>query len=52
MTVTMLSDGDLDVSFKLLSGIIGAQAEALLEKRGAPAILRMNINAYVRVSLE
>lgn len=27
-------------------------AEALLEKRGAPAIPRMNINAYVRVSLE
>lgn len=47
MTVTMLSDGFLDVSFELLSGITGAQAEALLEKRGAPAIPRMNINAYV-----
>lgn len=47
MTVTMLSDGYLDVSFELLSGITSSQAEALLEKRGAPGIPRMNINAYV-----
>lgn len=47
MTVTMLSDGFLDVSFELLSGITGAKAEALLEKRGAPPIPRMNINVYV-----
>lgn len=47
MTVTMLSDGYLDASFELLSGIDGAKAEALLEKRGAPAIPRLNINVYV-----
>lgn len=47
MTVTMLSDGYLDASFELLSGIDAAQAEALLEKRGAPPLPRMNINAYV-----
>ncbi|MFG1172576.1 MBL fold metallo-hydrolase [Erwiniaceae bacterium CAU 1747] len=47
MTVTMLSDGFLDVSFELLSGIDGSRAEALLERRGAPAIPRININVYV-----
>ena len=47
MTVTMLSDGYLDVSFELLSGIDGSRAEALLEKRGAPGIPRININVYV-----
>ncbi|WP_118185845.1 MBL fold metallo-hydrolase [Paraburkholderia phosphatilytica] len=47
MTVTMLSDGYLDVSFELLNGIDAAKAEALLEKRGAPALPRMNINVYV-----
>jgi glyoxylase-like metal-dependent hydrolase (beta-lactamase superfamily II) len=47
MTVTMLSDGYLDVSFELLGGIDAAKAEALLEKRGAPPLPRMNINAYV-----
>ncbi|WP_233886354.1 MBL fold metallo-hydrolase [Paraburkholderia flagellata] len=47
MTVTMLSDGYLDVSFELLSGIDAANAEALLEKRGAPPLPRMNINVYV-----
>lgn len=47
MVVTMLSDGYLDVSFELLSGIDAAKAEALLEKRGAPPLPRMNINVYV-----
>lgn len=47
MTVTMLSDGYLDVSFELLSGITGSRAEALLESRGAPGIPRININVYV-----
>ena len=47
MTVTMLSDGYLDVSFELLSGIDGSRAEALLQKRGAPALPRININVYV-----
>ncbi|CAG9273684.1 MBL fold metallo-hydrolase [Paraburkholderia unamae] len=47
MTVTMLSDGYLDVSFELLDGIDAARAEALLEQRGAPPLPRMNINAYV-----
>lgn len=47
LTVTMLSDGYLDVSFELLSGITGAQAETLLASRGTAAIPRMNINAYV-----
>lgn len=47
MTVTMLSDGYLDVSFELLSGIDGSRAEALLQKRGAPILPRININVYV-----
>lgn len=47
MTVTMLSDGYLDVSFELLSGIDGSRAEALLQKRGAPTLPRININVYV-----
>ncbi|KIH83423.1 MBL fold metallo-hydrolase [Pseudomonas batumici] len=47
MTVTMLSDGYLDVSFELLSGIEGSKAEALLEKRGVAPLPRMNINIYV-----
>lgn len=47
MLVTMLSDGYLDVSFELLSGIDGSRAEALLEQRGAPAVPRININVYV-----
>ncbi len=47
MTVTMLSDGYLDVSFELLSGIDGSKAEALLEKRGVEPVPRMNINIYV-----
>lgn len=47
MTVTMLSDGYLDVSFELLNGIEASKAEALLEGRGAPPLPRMNINAYV-----
>ncbi|MDU6442628.1 MBL fold metallo-hydrolase [Pantoea piersonii] len=47
MNVTMLSDGYLDVSFELLSGIDGSRAEALLQKRGAPALPRININVYV-----
>lgn len=45
--ITMLSDGYLDVSFELLSGIDGSRAEALLEKRGAPILPRININVYV-----
>ncbi|HHY3019316.1 TPA: MBL fold metallo-hydrolase [Enterobacter hormaechei subsp. steigerwaltii] len=47
MTVTMLSDGYLDVSFELLSGIDGSRAEDLLQKRGVPAVPRININVYV-----
>lgn len=47
MLVTIISDGHLDVSFELLSGIDGARAEALLEKRGASPLPRMNINVYV-----
>lgn len=47
MLVTMLSDGYLDVSFELLSGIAAAKAEALLSQRGVPPLPRMNINAYV-----
>ncbi|MDE1190256.1 MAG: MBL fold metallo-hydrolase [Pantoea sp.] len=47
MTVTMLSDGFLDVSFELLSGIDGSHAEALLQRRGAPIAPRININVYV-----
>lgn len=47
MTVTMLSDGYLDVSFELLSGIDGSRAEELLQKRGASALPRININVYV-----
>ncbi len=47
MSVTMLSDGYLDVSFELLNGIDAAQAEALLEQSGTPPLPRMNINAYV-----
>ena len=47
MTVTMLSDGYLDASFELLSGIDGPKAEALLEERGVTSLPRMNINVYV-----
>lgn len=47
MTVTILSDGYLDVSFELLSGITGSKAEALLKQRGVPGIPRININVYV-----
>ena len=47
MTVTMLSDGYLDVSFELLSGMDGSRAEDLLQKRGVPAVPRININVYV-----
>ncbi|HCQ9391989.1 TPA: MBL fold metallo-hydrolase [Klebsiella pneumoniae] len=47
MNVTMLSDGYLDVSFELLAGIDGSRAEALLQKRGASALPRININVYV-----
>ncbi len=43
-TVTMISDGYLDVTFDLLSGIDGASAEALLRRRGAPDLPRININ--------
>ena len=46
-TVTVLSDGYLDVSFDLLSGIDGAAAEALLQGRGVSGKARMNINVYV-----
>lgn len=45
--VTMLSDGYLDGSFELLSGITGSKAEALLQARGVSTLPRMNINIYV-----
>ncbi len=47
MVVTMLSDGHLDVSFEVLHGIDAARAGAILERHGAPALPRLNINAYV-----
>ncbi|MEL2243309.1 MBL fold metallo-hydrolase [Leclercia adecarboxylata] len=47
MVVTMLSDGYLDASFELLSGITGSQAEAVLQRRGVSVLPRMNINVYV-----
>ncbi|ASV55525.1 MBL fold metallo-hydrolase [Lelliottia jeotgali] len=47
MLVTMLSDGYLDASFELLSGIDGSKAEALLQQRGVSSLPRMNINVYV-----
>jgi len=47
MAVTMLSDGYLDVSFELLKGIDGAEAEALLGQRGVSRLPRININTYV-----
>ncbi|MDK9604807.1 MBL fold metallo-hydrolase [Lelliottia wanjuensis] len=47
MLVTMLSDGYLDASFELLSGIDGSRAEALLQQRGVSQLPRMNINVYV-----
>lgn len=47
MLVTMLSDGYLDASFELLSGIDGSKAEALLQQRGVSKLPRMNINVYV-----
>jgi glyoxylase-like metal-dependent hydrolase (beta-lactamase superfamily II) len=43
----MLSDGFLDVTFDLLSGIDAASAEALLRKRGVSVLPRMNVNVYV-----
>ena len=45
--VTLVSDGYLDASFELLSGITGSQAEAVLQQRGVSALPRMNINVYV-----
>lgn len=45
--VTLLSDGYLDASFELLSGITGSKAEALLQGRGVSTLPRMNINIYV-----
>ncbi|WP_333849568.1 MBL fold metallo-hydrolase [Leclercia sp.] len=45
--ITLLSDGYLDASFELLSGITGSQAEAVLQRRGASVLPRMNINVYV-----
>lgn len=47
MVVTMLSDGYLDVSFEILSGITGSRAEALLQRRGVSVLPRININVYV-----
>lgn len=47
MTVTMLSDGYLDVTFELLNGIEASRAEALLTQRGVAALPRININTYV-----
>ena len=46
-TITTLSDGYLDVTFDLLSGIDGPSAEAVLRKRGQPAVPRVNINVFV-----
>jgi glyoxylase-like metal-dependent hydrolase (beta-lactamase superfamily II) len=46
-TVTMLSDGFLDVTFDLLSGIDGTSAGDLLRKRGVPGLPRMNVNVYI-----
>ncbi|GGF15172.1 MBL fold metallo-hydrolase [Aliidongia dinghuensis] len=46
-SVTMISDGFLDVTFDLLSGIDGAAAGDLLQKRGVPGLPRMNVNVYV-----
>jgi glyoxylase-like metal-dependent hydrolase (beta-lactamase superfamily II) len=45
--VTTLSDGHLDVTFDLLSGIDEPSAEAVLRKRGQHAVPRMNINVFV-----
>ncbi|MBA2673092.1 MBL fold metallo-hydrolase [Ramlibacter sp.] len=46
-TVTCVSDGYLDISFELLSGIDAASAEDVLRAAGAPPLPRMNINTYV-----
>lgn len=45
--ITLLSDGYLDASFELLSGITGSRAEALLQRRGVSVLPRMNINVFV-----
>lgn len=45
--VTLVSDGYLDASFELLSGITDSQAEAVLQQRGVSTLPRMNINVYV-----
>lgn len=47
LTVTALSDGFLDISFELLSGIIPTDAEGLLRAAGQSALPRMNINTYI-----
>jgi glyoxylase-like metal-dependent hydrolase (beta-lactamase superfamily II) len=47
LSVTLISDGYLDVTFDLLAGIDGASAESLLRKRGVSGLPRMNVNVYV-----
>jgi glyoxylase-like metal-dependent hydrolase (beta-lactamase superfamily II) len=47
MLVTMISDGYLDVSFDVLSGIETAEAEAVLAAHNISQLPRMNINVYV-----
>lgn len=47
MLVTMISDGYLDVSFDVLSGIETAEAEAVLASHNISQLPRMNINVYV-----
>ncbi|MBS1026375.1 MBL fold metallo-hydrolase [Gluconobacter cerinus] len=45
--ITMLSDGYLDVSFELLSGIEAVDAENILSLHNASRLPRININVYV-----
>ncbi|GBR54740.1 Zn-dependent hydrolase [Neokomagataea thailandica NBRC 106555] len=45
--VTLLSDGHIDGSFDLLSGVTPSEAQSLLEHHGEAPQPRMNINAYI-----
>lgn len=45
--VTMLSDGYLDVSFDLLTGVDPAEAEQILATYNTPKLPRININCFV-----
>lgn len=47
IVVTILSDGYLDVTFDLLSGVDPAEAEQILAAHNASKLPRINVNVYI-----